>query len=129
MKTSNQKRNSLGSVNQHLMAQRIPLIILAMLSMFIGFASAEEIKLTPQYYSIEDFNLKSGKIIEDLKIEYATLGTPKKNSQGEVSNAVVLCHGFSGNYSQITLFDGMVGPGKPFDTARYFFILPCTLAP
>ena len=77
------------------MAQRIPLIILAMLSMFIGFASAEEIKLTPQYYSIEDFNLKSGKIIEDLKIEYATLGTPKKNSQGEVSNAVVLCHGLS----------------------------------
>ena len=127
MKTSNQKRNSLGSVNQHLMAQRIPLIILAMLSMFIGFASAEEIKLTPQYYSIEDFNLKSGKIIEDLKIEYATLGTPKKNSQGEVSNAVVLCHGFSGNYSQIKLFEGKVGPGKPFDTAKYFFILPTAL--
>ena len=60
MKTSNQKINSLGSVNQHLMTQRITLIIMAMLSIFIGFASADEIKLTPQYYNIEDFKLKSG---------------------------------------------------------------------
>ena len=75
----------------------MPLIIVAILSMFIGFASAEEIKLTPQYYSIEDFKLKSGKVLKDLKIEYATLGKTKKNGQGEVTNAVVLCHGFSEN--------------------------------
>ena len=63
MKTSNQKINSLGSVNQHLMTQRITLIIMAMLSIFIGFASADEIKLTPKYYSIEDFKLKSGTLL------------------------------------------------------------------
>lgn len=127
MKAFNKKRNSQDPVTQHLKSQRIPLLVVAMLSMFIGLTYAQEIKLTPQYYSIEDFKLKSEKVIEDLKIEYATLGTPKKNNQGEVTNAVVLCHGFSGNYSQIKLFEGMVGPGKPFDTAKYFFILPTAL--
>ena len=63
MKTSNQKINSLGSVNQHLMTQQITLIIVAILSIFIGFASADEIKLTHQYYNIEDFNLKSGPLL------------------------------------------------------------------
>ena len=91
------KRNSQSPITQNLKSQRIPLLVVAMLSMFIGFAYAQKIKLAPQHHSIEDFKLKSGKVIEDLKIEYATLGTPKKNNQGEVTNAVVLCHGFSEN--------------------------------
>jgi homoserine O-acetyltransferase len=93
----------------------------------ISFSFAQELKLTPEYYHIKDFKFQSGMMIEDLKIEYATLGTPKKDSQGDVSNAVVFCHGFSGNYAQIALLKGMVGPGKPFDTDKYFFILPTAI--
>ena len=93
----------------------------------ISISFAQELKLTPEYYHIKDFKLKSGMVIEDLEIEYATLGTPKKDSQGDVTNAVVFCHGFSGNYSQIMILKGMVGPGKPFDTDKYFFILPTAI--
>ena len=107
----------------------IRLVFLIVLSCFCGisFSFAQELKLTPEYYHIKDFKLKSGMVIEDLKIEYARLGTAKKDSQGNVTNAVVFCHGFSGNYAQIALFKGMVGPDKPFDTDKYFFILPTAI--
>jgi homoserine O-acetyltransferase len=104
-------------------------ILLTLLFCFLGiaFSYAQEFELTPQYYNVKGFKLKSGEVIEDLKIEYATLGTAKKDSQGNVTNAVVFCHGFSGNYAQIKLLKGMVGPGKPFDTDRFFFILPTAI--
>ena len=107
----------------------VRLVILTLLFCFCGVASsfAQLLKLTPEYYHIKDFKLKSGAVIEDLKIEYATMGTPKKDSQGNIVNAVVFCHGFSGNYSQIKLLMGMVGPGKPFDPEKYFFILPTAI--
>jgi homoserine O-acetyltransferase len=105
------------------------LVILILLFCFFGVASsfAQLLKLTPEHYHVKDFKLKSGAVIEDLKIEYAALGTPKKDSQGNIINAVVLCHGFSGNYSQIESLMGMVGPGKPFDPEKYFFILPTAI--
>ena len=84
-------------------------------------------QLKPEYYHVKDFQLKSGEKIKDLKIEYAILGTPKKDSDGNITNAVVFCHGFSGNYAQIKLLKGMVGPGKPFDPDKYFFILPTAI--
>jgi homoserine O-acetyltransferase len=105
------------------------LVFLTMLYCFCGisFSFAQELKLTPEYYHIKDFRFKSGIVIEDLKIQYATSGTPKKDSQGNIINAVVFCHGFSGNYSQIKFLIGMVGPGKPFDPEKYFFILPTAI--
>lgn len=104
-------------------------VLLAIVFCFCGIASsfAQELTLTPEYYHVRDFKLKSGAVIEDLKIEYATLGAPKKDSQGDITNAVVFCHGFSGNYTQIKLLKGMVGPGKPFDPDKYFFILPTAI--
>ena len=119
--------NTTPQITRQVTSIRILMLFAAILTMSIGFASAQEIKLSPQYINIKNFKLSTGKVLEEIKVEYATLGTPKKNKQGEITNAVVLCHGFSGNYSQVTFFTGMVGPGKPFDTAKYFFILPTAM--
>jgi homoserine acetyltransferase len=54
-----------------------------------GSTTAQELKLTPEYYHVKDFKLKSGAVIEYLKIEYAILATPKKDGQGNIINAVV----------------------------------------
>lgn len=107
----------------------ISTLLLALLFCFLGVASSfsQEIKLTPEYYTVKNFKFKSGAIVEDLRMEYATLGAPKKNAQGHITNAVVFCHGFSGNYTQIMLLKGVVGSGKPFDTDKYFFILPTAI--
>lgn len=92
-----------------------------------SLASAQGIKLTPQYYVVKDFKLASGAILKQMKIEYATLGTPQKDKSGHIINAVVSCHGYSGNYSQVKYMKGMVGPGLAFDTKRFFFIFPTAL--
>ena len=114
-------------MNRYREISSILLTLLLCLFFGIAFSYAQEFELTPQYYDVKSFKLKSGEVIEDLKIEYATLGTAKKDSQGSVTNAVVFCHGFSGNYAQIKILKGMVGPGKPFDTDKYFFILPTAI--
>jgi homoserine O-acetyltransferase len=93
----------------------------------LGSAGSFELQLTPEYFHIKDFRLKSGEVIEDMKIEYAIFGTPKKDGAGNITNAVVFCHGWSGNYSQINIFKGAVGPGKPVDPEKYFVILPTAL--
>ena len=104
-------------------------VLLAFLLLFLGAATSfsQEIKLTPEYYTVKNFKLKSGAVIEGLKMEYATLGNPNKDAQGNITNAVVFCHGFSGNYTQIMLLKAVVGPGKPFDTDKYFFVLPTAI--
>ncbi len=107
----------------------IPIVLLTVIFSFCvtAFSFGEELKLTPEYYHVKNFKFESGEVIEDLKIQYATTGTAKKDGQGNITNAVVFCHGFSGNYAQIKLIKGMVGPGKPFDTNKYFFILPTAI--
>lgn len=110
---------------------RYRIILTATLAFLLAFlvsntSFSQEIKLTPEYYTIKDFKFKSGAVI-DLKQEYATLGKPVKDAQGNITNAVVFCHGFSGNYTQILLLKGVVGPGLSFDTDKYFFILPTAI--
>jgi len=102
--------------------------VLAFLLLFVAVSASlsQEIKLTPEYYTIKDFKFKSG-AVADLKQEYATLGKPIKDAQGNITNAVVFCHGFSGNYTQIMILKGVVGPGLAFDTDKYFFILPTAI--
>ena len=82
---------------------------LAFLLVFVGVSIclSQEIKLTPEYYTIKDFKFKSGAVM-DIKQEYATLGKPIKDAQGYITNAVVFGHGFSGNYTQILMLKGVV---------------------
>lgn len=89
---------------------------------------AQDIKLEPKKYTVRNFQLQSGATIENMVVEYATLGEPKRNSQGEIVNAVINPHGWSGNYSQTVNFaKDLVGAGKPLDPSRYFIIFPTSL--
>jgi homoserine O-acetyltransferase len=83
--------------------------------------------LKPEYYSVKEFRLQSGALLRGMKIEYATHGMPKVDNNGDIINAVVFCHGWSGNYSQISLFEGIIGSGKPLDPDRFFIICPTAL--
>lgn len=103
----------------------VSLVILAVVS--LATLSSAELTLTPEYFVVKNFKLKSGAVLEEMKVEYATLGTPKKDATGNITNAIVFCHGGSGNYAQIKLLKDVVGPGKPFDTEKYFIICPTAL--
>lgn len=78
-------------------------------------------------FIIRDFKFASGETLPELKIHYTTLGTPQRNSKGDVVNAVLLLHGTSGTSASWlipSMADEMFGPGQPLDAAKYFIILP-----
>ncbi|MGE3931539.1 MAG: alpha/beta fold hydrolase [Hyphomonadaceae bacterium] len=69
----------------------------------------------------------SGETMDDVRIHYATLGTPHRNAAGEIDNAVMLLHGTGGTGRQFLQphFAGeLFGPGQPLDITRYWIILP-----
>jgi len=78
-------------------------------------------------YVSHEFHFKSGETLPELRIHYATFGTPVRDANGRVTNAVLLLHGTSGSGTQFLVpqFAGVLfGPGQLLDVARYYIILP-----
>ena len=76
---------------------------------------------------LRDFRFASGERRAQLKIHYATLGTPRRDSKGAVTNAVVVLHGTGGSgrqFLQPQFASDLFGPGQPLDISRYYVILP-----
>src|SRR4051812_31787697 len=76
---------------------------------------------------LRDFRFGSGERMAELRIHYATLGTPRRDSKGVITNAVMVLHGTGGSgrqFLQPQFADELYGPGQPLDIARYYVILP-----
>ncbi len=92
-------------------------------------AKAQEYAQT-RYYNLPGetgFRLQSGVDLKGLKIAYETYG----NLAPEKDNAVLICHALSGDAHAAGYrrgekkpgwWDDMIGPGKAFDTDRFFVI-------
>jgi homoserine O-acetyltransferase len=78
-------------------------------------------------YVVHNFHFRSGETMAEVRLHYRTLGTPRKDSSGRTSNAVLILHGTTGN-GQLFLrpfFAGVLfGPGQLLDARKYFIILP-----
>ena len=78
-------------------------------------------------YVSHNFHFKSGETLPQLRMHYATFGTPVRNRNGQVTNAVLLLHGTSGAGAQFLApqFAGVLfRPGQLLDVSRYYVILP-----
>ena len=78
-------------------------------------------------YVARDFKFRSGESLGELKLHYRTLGTPQKDAQGRVTNAVLILHGTGGSGAQFLspqFADELYGAGQPLDINKYFVILP-----
>jgi homoserine O-acetyltransferase len=74
-----------------------------------------------------EFAFGSGEKLSDLKIRYTSLGTPRRDNDGNISNAVMILHGTGGTgkqFFQPQFANELFGPGQVLDTTRYFIILP-----
>lgn len=86
------------------------------------------------FNSGEPFHFVCGKSIPDLRISYETWG--ELNADG--SNAILICHYFSGhkhaagryteNDAEAGWWDALIGPGKAFDTNKYFVVATDSLS-
>jgi len=76
---------------------------------------------------IKDFHFRSGETLPQLKLHYWTLGQPKKDPAGHVTNAVMILHGTGGSGHQFAapqFADVLFAPGGLLDPAKYFLIMP-----
>src|SRR5258707_2806878 len=78
-------------------------------------AAAVSARAETQIFNLYDFQLEDGTVMPELRIAYETRGTLAPGRD----NAIVLLHEALGERHA---FDDMVGPGKTFDTAKYFVI-------
>ncbi|MCA9874182.1 MAG: alpha/beta fold hydrolase, partial [Anaerolineales bacterium] len=84
-----------------------------------------------QYFTFaekESFRLESGAALSPVTLAYETYGTLNEDR----SNAILICHALSGSAhaagfhapddDKAGWWDDCIGPGKAFDTDRYFVI-------
>ncbi|HYK10182.1 MAG TPA: alpha/beta fold hydrolase [Gemmatimonadales bacterium] len=77
-------------------------------------------------FMIANFHFADGESLAVLKLHYLTLGHPRRNAAGHVSNAVLVLHGTGGTGRQFLnpLFTELYGPGEALDTTTHYIILP-----
>jgi homoserine O-acetyltransferase len=78
-------------------------------------------------FIVRGFRFKSGEVLPETRLHYATYGKPFADSTGRIANAVMILHGTTGSGQQFTgeRFAGVLfGPGQLLDATRYFIILP-----
>ena len=78
-------------------------------------------------FVVHNFRFASGEKLPELRLHYRTLGTPQRDAQGVVRNAVLILHGTGGSGAQFIRpeFAGeLFGAGQLLDARRYFIILP-----
>lgn len=76
---------------------------------------APQAQADPVVFNVPDFQFEDGTILPDIHVAYETQGTltPARD------NAILLVPGASNDRHA---FDAVIGPGKTFDTDRYFVI-------
>lgn len=67
---------------------------------------------------VPEFTLESGEVIRKVPVAYKTWG--KLNE--EKNNAVVICHALTGSADVVDWWGPLIGPGRAFDTSRFFLI-------
>ncbi len=110
--------------------RRLTLFLLA----WLGTAAAPALaqtdyasRLTEGDVMLRDFGFGTGETLPELRIHYATLGTPRRDAAGRIVNAVMVLHGTGGSgrqFLQPQFADELYGPGQPLDISRYYIILP-----
>jgi homoserine O-acetyltransferase/O-succinyltransferase len=93
----------------------------------VGLTDAGAYPASEGDYVIRDFKFDSGESLTELRIHYRTFGTPRRDRQGVVRNAVLIMHGTGGSSAQFmgpTFGGALFGPGQPLDATRYYLVLP-----
>ncbi|MDB5610159.1 MAG: alpha/beta hydrolase family protein [Bradyrhizobium sp.] len=73
----------------------------------------------------ENYQFRDGETLARLRIHYATLGKPHRDTHGEIDNAILVLH-WTGADSRAVLSPeytkALFDPGRPLDANRYYLI-------
>ncbi len=106
-------------------------VCIAALSTLVFAADAPpampQLQTTEGDYIARDFHFRSGESLPELRLHYTTLGTPHRDAQGHIDNAVMVLHGTGGSGQQFLrpqFAAVLFAPGGVLDPAKYFIVLP-----
>lgn len=105
----------------------VTLALLASLLIVGSTRAADYFKPAHGDFVVRNFRFASGELLPELKLHYFTLGTPARNADGRITNAVLLLHGTGGRGTGFLTdsFAGeLFGSGQPLDASRWFTIVP-----
>lgn len=75
----------------------------------------------------ENYAFRDGKALAKLRLHYATLGSPHRDAEGEIDNAVLMLHWTAADGGALLtpeFMKALYGPGRPLDAKRYFLVFP-----
>lgn len=75
-----------------------------------------------EQFTMDSFKFQNGEVLNDVKVEYMTFGTPKYDDNGKINNAILYCSGSLGNFMGINKILPLTFENCPFDAEKYFFI-------
>lgn len=73
------------------------------------------------------FRFEDGTSLPQVTLHYVTLGEPRRDSNGHVTNAVLLLHGIADTgraFLTAAMRRELFAPGQPLDANRYFIVIP-----
>lgn len=73
---------------------------------------------------VQNYRFRTGEVLPELKLHYATAGTPRRDAAGKIVNAVLVLHGTTGSGKGYlsNRWNDLFGPGAPLDASKYFLI-------
>ena len=98
-----------------------------MLSGFLAMTSALGAAPVEGDYLARGFRFQSGEVLKDVRLHYTTLGSPVRDQDGHVTNAVLLLHGTTGTGARFlapSFAKELYGPGQPLDASKFYLIMP-----
>jgi len=78
-------------------------------------------------FVVRDFKFSDGQSLPEVRLHYTAMGTPRRDRNGRVTNAVLVLHGTNrrGGVFLVPSFAGtLFGSGQLIDTTKYYVILP-----
>ncbi|PYP85001.1 MAG: hypothetical protein DMF61_18275 [Blastocatellia bacterium AA13] len=109
------------------MTKKVILLAVLIFGLYAGVSAQTALHPVEGDFIIHDFKFKSGETLPELKLHYRTLGTPTKDENGIVRNAVLILHGTGGAGRSFLSerFAGILfGKGELLDASKYFIVLP-----
>lgn len=93
-------------------------------------AQSKEAKLlnqTEEDFILKNYKFRNGETIAGLRLHYSTLGTPVRDADGNITNAVLFLHWTGGSGADLlapAFREELFGAGQALDLNRYFVIVP-----
>src|SRR3954465_4244436 len=78
-------------------------------------------------FIMREFHFADGSTLPELRIHYTTLGSPRRNAAGVVTNGVLILHGTGGTgrgFLTQAFAGELFGPRELLDSTSHFIILP-----